>query len=103
MDVGRTSPQALAYAMAGPGVKPQDGPAWRSRTDRPGRAGGSTRQAMTLPRGLITTRDDGPGCGGEVWLLHFVQNNIFTSVEEIRGYTNPGIADLCGLLRHLGL
>jgi hypothetical protein len=106
IDVVRTSQQALAYAMACPGVKPQDCPAWRSRTDRPGRAGGSTRHAMTLPRGLITIRDDGPGCGGEVWLLHFLQNKTVKSVEEIRGHSKD-ILDLqrrwvqgavCGLL-----
>jgi hypothetical protein len=80
MDAGQTSPQALAYAMTCPCVKPQDGPAWRARRDHPGRAGGSTRHAMTLPRGLITTRDDGPGGGGEVRLLHVLQNKPFKSV-----------------------
>ena len=62
----------------------------------PSRAGGSTRQAMTRPRGLITARDDGPGCGGEVWLLHFVQNQTCTFVEEIRGHSSGplvGIVD----------
>jgi hypothetical protein len=98
MDVGWTAPQALAYAMACPCVKPQDGPAWRSRTDRSDRAGGSTRHVMTLPRGLITTRDDDPGGGGEVGLLHVLQNKPVTSVETIRGHSTCGHPESAGVI-----
>jgi hypothetical protein len=48
---------------------------------------------MTLPCGLITTRDDDPGGGGEVWFLHFLQNNTFESMEEIRGHSKAVIGE----------